>query len=85
MEVISCGGDQQESEKQQEKLYVCGINWVRRIVGVKRIDKQRMEELREEVGVREYHKEACEELAKRESLTRKLVRSWLRERVSQGS
>ena len=31
---------------------------------------------------RESHKEADEELAKRESLTRKLVRSWLRERES---
>ena len=31
---------------------------------VKRIDKQRMEELREEVGVRESHEEAGEELAK---------------------
>ena len=31
---------------------------------------------------RESHEEAGEELAKRESLTRKLVRSWLRERES---
>ena len=38
---------------------------MRRIAGVKRIDKRRMEELREEVG-------------ERESLTRKLVRSWLK-------
>ena len=38
---------------------------MRRIAGVKRIDKGRMEELREEVGVKE-------------SLTRKLVRSWLK-------
>ena len=37
-------------EKQQERLQVCEINWVRRIAGVKRIDKRRMEELREEVG-----------------------------------
>ena len=51
-------------EKQQEKLQVCETNWVRRIAGVKRIDKLRMEELREEVGVRE-------------SLMRKLVRSQL--------
>ena len=48
------------TEKQQEKLQVCENNWVRRIAGVKRIDKRRMEELREEVGVKE-------------SLTRKLV------------
>ena len=39
--------------------------WVRRTAGVKRIDKRRMEELREEVGVKE-------------SLTRKLVRSRLK-------
>ena len=32
---------------------VCENNWVRRIAGVKRIDKERMEELREEVGVKE--------------------------------
>ena len=48
------------TETQQEKLQVCENNWVRRIAGVKRIDKRRMEELREEVGVKE-------------SLTRKLV------------
>ena len=47
-------------DKQQEELQVCENNWIRRIAGVKRIDKRRMEELREEVGVRE-------------SLTRKLV------------
>ena len=52
------------TEKQQERLLVCENNWVRRIVGVKRIDKQRMEELTEEVGVRESHKEAGEEPAK---------------------
>ena len=39
-----------EKTKQNE---VCGINWVRSVVGVKRVDKRRMEELREEVGVRE--------------------------------
>ena len=31
---------------------------------MKRIDKRRMEELREEAGVREYHEEAGEEPAK---------------------
>ena len=41
------------TEKQQEKLQVCENNRGRRIAGVKRIDKRRMEELREEVGVRE--------------------------------
>ena len=49
-------------EKHQEKLQVCKNDWVRRIAGLKRIDKQRMEELWEEVGARE-------------SLTRK-VRRW---------
>ena len=52
------------TEKQQERLQVCENNWVRRIVGVKRIDKRRMEEMREEVGMKE-------------SLTRNLVRSRL--------
>ena len=53
------------TEKQQERLQVCENNCVRRIAGVKRINKRRMEELREEVGVKE-----C--------FTRKLVRSRLR-------
>ena len=48
------------TEQQQEKLQVYENNWQRRITGVKIIDKRRMEELMEEVGVRE-------------SLTRKLV------------
>ena len=51
-------------EKQQEKLQVCKNNWVRRIAGVKRINKRRMEKLREEVDVRESHEEASKELAK---------------------
>ena len=73
-------------EKQQERLQVGENNWVRRIAGVKRIDKRRMEELREEVGLKE-------------SFTKKLVMSRLRwaghvermegvrltKRVSQGS
>ena len=52
------------NKKQQERLQACKNNWVRRIVGVKRINERRMEELREEVGVRESHKEAGEEPAK---------------------
>ena len=40
-------------------------NWVRRIAGVKRIDTRRMDQLREEVGVKE-------------NLTRKLMRSRLK-------
>ena len=52
------------TEKRQEKLQVCKNNWVRRITRVKRINKRRMEELREEVGGRESHEEAADELAK---------------------
>ena len=48
------------TETQQQRLQVCENNCVSRIAGVKRIDKRRMEELREEVGVKE-------------GLTRKLV------------
>ena len=40
------------TEKQQERLELYENNWVGRIAGVKRIDKRRMEELREEAGVR---------------------------------
>ena len=38
------------SEKHQHRLQVCENNWVRRIAGVKRVDRRRMDELREEVG-----------------------------------
>ena len=40
------------TEKQKEKPQVCKNNFVRRIAGVKRIDKRKMEEPREEVGAR---------------------------------
>ena len=53
------------TEQQLEKLQVCENKCVKRIAGVKRIDKRRMEELREEVGVKE-------------TLTRKLVRCRLK-------
>ena len=39
------------SEKHQHRLHVCENNWVRRIAGVKRMDRRRMAELREEVGI----------------------------------
>ena len=39
-----------QKEKQQEKVYEC---WVGRIVGVKRADQRRLDELRVEVGVKE--------------------------------
>ena len=38
-------------EKHQRRLQVCENNWVRRIAGVKRVDRRRMDELREEVGI----------------------------------
>ena len=48
--------------KRESNVYKI-YNWVRRIVGVKREDKWRLEELGEEVG---------------ESFRRKSVRSWLK-------
>ena len=39
------------SEKHQHRLQVCENNWVRRIAGVKRVDRRRMDEPREEVGI----------------------------------
>ena len=36
------------SEKQQEKVQVCEENWKRRIVGGKRADKSKMDELKVE-------------------------------------
>ena len=39
------------SEKHQHRLQVCENNWVRRIAGVKRVDRRRMDELREKVGI----------------------------------
>ena len=43
-------------KKQQEKELVCENNWIRRIVGVKRADKRRLDELRVEVAVKESFK-----------------------------
>ena len=40
------------TEKQHEKVHVCETNLVRRIVGDKRADKRRMDELRVDVGVK---------------------------------
>ena len=39
------------SEKQQHRLQVRENNWVRQIAGVKRVDRWRMGELREDVGI----------------------------------
>ena len=40
------------SELHQHKLQVCENNWIRRIAGVKRVERRRMEDLREEVGTK---------------------------------
>ena len=46
-------------------MQVCGNNWINRIMGVKREDKRRRDELRVEVGVKD-------------SFKKKLVRSRLK-------
>ena len=40
------------SEVHQHKLQVCENNWIRRIAGVKRVERRRMKYLREEVGTK---------------------------------
>ena len=40
------------SELDQHKLQVCENNWTRRIAGVKRVERRRMKDLREEVGTK---------------------------------
>ena len=39
-------------ELHQHKLQVCENNWIRRIAGVKRVERRRMKGLREEVGTK---------------------------------
>ena len=51
--------------ERQQKVQVCENNWIRRIVAVNRVDKGRIDELTEEVGVKE-------------SFKKKLVRSRLK-------
>ena len=41
-------------ELHQHKLQVCGNNWIRRIAGVRRVERRRMKDLREEVGTKAY-------------------------------
>ena len=41
------------TEKQLEKVQICENNWIARIVGEKRADKRRMDELRLEFGIKE--------------------------------
>ena len=40
------------SELHQHKLQVCENNWIRRISGVKRVERRRMKDLTEEVGTK---------------------------------
>ena len=40
------------SELHQHKLHVCENNWIRRIAGVRREERRRMKDLREEVGTK---------------------------------
>ena len=40
------------SELHQHKLQVCENNWIRRIAGVRRVERRRMKDLREEVGTK---------------------------------
>ena len=39
------------TEKNQHRLQVCENHWLRRIAGVKRVNRRRMDELRKEVGI----------------------------------
>ena len=40
------------SELHQHKLQVCENNWIRKIAGVRRVERRRMKDLREEVGTK---------------------------------
>ena len=40
------------SELHQHKLQVCENNWIRRIAGVRRVERRGMKDLREEVGTK---------------------------------
>ena len=40
------------SELHQHKLQVCENKWIRRIAGVRRVERRRMKDLREEVGTK---------------------------------
>ena len=39
------------TERQQQRLQVCEINWVKRIAGMKTVDRRMTDELREEIDV----------------------------------
>ena len=40
------------SELHQHKLQVCENNWIRKIAGVRRVERRRMKDMREEVGTK---------------------------------
>ena len=40
------------SELHEHKLQVCENNWIRRIAGVRKVERRRMKDLREEVGTK---------------------------------
>ena len=40
------------SELHQHKLQVCENNWIRRLAGIRRVERRRMKDLREEVGTK---------------------------------
>ena len=40
------------SVRQQRRRQVCEINWIRRIAGVKRVERRRTKDLGEEVGTK---------------------------------
>ena len=40
------------SELHQHKLQVCENNWIRKIAGVRRVERRRMKDLREEAGTK---------------------------------
>ena len=49
----TCGMDTLALSKlQQHTLQVCENNWIRRIAGVRRVERRRMKDLREEVGTK---------------------------------
>ena len=39
------------SKTQQQRLQVCENNWMRRIAGVKRVDRRRLVDIREDIGM----------------------------------
>ena len=40
------------SELHQHKLQVCENNWIRKIAGVRRVERRRMKDMREDVGTK---------------------------------